>query len=300
MKITALFLVRNEERFLSHSLAAALRWCDAVDVLDHASTDGTADIVRAYPPSVVRYEREDNPEWAEMDFRHRMGTGAAMRGATHLALVDADEIPTGNLLPKLRGFAADLQPGYSLVLPQVACWRGLGRFRCDTSSPYGRGVISLLIACHPGLDGWGAAKDGYQHHARAPKGVRGQFQPYRRPSQGGVFHLQWIEWDRLLVKQARYILRDIVAYPGREPLERTLERYRPAIDEAGLETAPVPPEWWEPYGGPPALAPAAAPPWFYEDGRRLWGLAPPTVRAALPPWVGAALGASGPGATLPV
>lgn len=285
MKITALMLVRNEAWILPYTLRAALLWCDNVLVLDHGSTDATAEI--ATDPrwvGTVRYEHEPEPRWLEMDFRHRMCELARMRGTTHFAMVDADECPTGNRLAGLRDLAADLAPGYALRLPMVCPWRGTEAYRVGRDTPYGdRACITTIIADHPAV-GWSPAADGYQLHSRAPRNARGTFEPWRGPQRGGVFHLQWLAWDRLLWKQRRYVLRDLSAYQGREPVAETVARYTPAIDEANLATAPIPPEWWAPYGGPPPAPPPGGG-WYEDDARAAWVSLPPSVQGDLPGWV---------------
>lgn len=285
VKITALLLVRNEVHLLPYTLHAIFQWCDDVILLDHASTDGTADYLRSTSFCLsfgrhVLVEREDDPDWREMDFRHRLHTRARMRGATHLALVDADEVPTGNVLPLLRGWATDLPPGHALRLPMVVPWRTPDAFRVDRGSPYGKGVITALVADHPSLE-WAPAADGYQHHARAPSGLRGTHEPYRGAWKGGIFHLQWLWWDRLLWKQRRYVYRDLTAFAGREPIAATIARYAPAVDETALETMPTPATWWTPIGRPPI---DAAPGWYVDEARSLYARLSPAAVAALPAW----------------
>ncbi len=287
MKLTALMLVRDEAWILPYTIKAALMWCDDVVVLDHASTDGTAaliqDMERRYP-KVVRYEYEEGSVWREMEFRHRMCELARMRGTTHFAMVDADEVPTGNKLGDLRGLAADLQPGYALRLPMVCPWRGTTAYRTGRDTPYGdRACITAIVADHPAV-GWAPAADGYQLHARAPRSTRGIFEPWRGPHRGGIFHLQWLGWERLLWKQRRYVMRDLLEYPGREATDDVVAKYTPATDETNLQTSAIPTDWWAPYGGPPPSPPSGGG-WFETEAREQYPKLTPKDRDQLPEWV---------------
>src|SRR3954468_875088 len=98
MRLIATLPARNEDWCLGLSVRAALRWCDAVVVLNHASSDRTAKIlcdVVAEVGNRLRVIHEPNPEWSEMSHRQRLLDEARSMGATHIAIVDADEVLTG-------------------------------------------------------------------------------------------------------------------------------------------------------------------------------------------------------------
>ena len=245
MKITALFLVRDESWILPVSLRAALEWVDECYVLDHCSTDRTAEIAQSFGPTVI-YDRVDDPEYRELTFRHYLLERARMRGATHIAMLDADEIISGNLMPKMRGIAADLAPGHCLSVPMVCIWRGLDQYRADANTVFYKAKTPVLIADHPSLD-WAPRPDGYELHGRAPTGTKAYHSPFLKAAQGGVLHLQWAAWDRLRWKQRWYILRERAFYGQRDTAEVINARYAGSVDETGIVFAPTPDEWWAPY-----------------------------------------------------
>lgn len=246
MKIVGTMLARNESWVIRTSLYAALNWCDEVVVLIHASDDGTEDavsLIRDQSCGRVSCWLEDDPVWREMDFRQSLLEMARDRRATHIAIVDADEVVTGNLLGKIRGFSASLVPGGSLALPMICPWRGLWRHRVDATSPWGAAQTPVVFCDGPGLS-WRPAEDGYQHHHRLPYGSeKRSFTPFVRKNNGGVFHLQWTDWERLLWKQRLYVLNEAGKYPAAE----VNARYRASVSEEGLALDPVPLEWWWPY-----------------------------------------------------
>ena len=243
MKITGLMLCRNESWCIGFSLRVALQWCDEVVVLDHASTDDTKDIVAgvADEGGRVDYAYESDPIWHEMDYRQRLLDYGRKFGATHLAMIDADEAITANAVASMRDRVAALQPGRVGYVQTISCWRGFDRHRKD----WGRRPISVAVADAPEL-AWKPDATGYQHHHREPYGAK---PPYVNlgVDEGGCFHLQWANWERLIWKQRRYILHERLMYPSIHP-KQINERYRHSTSEACLTTEAVPPEWWD-YAG---------------------------------------------------
>lgn len=250
MKIVGLMLVRNSAWILGLTLRAALEWCDEVIVLDHASMDETPDLVHDLAKGgCILYERTDEADFNEMDMRRILLERARMRGATHFATIDDDEALTANFLVRIREFASDLAPGFSFAVPMVACWRSLDVYRTDAASCWSRTGMHILFADHPSIM-WRPRPNGYQLHSRQPFGIRGTFQPYAKPSQGGCFHMQWANWPRCMTKHTWYVLRD-AEHSRRSGIPDNPElinaRYVQTLDERTLSTTPIPAEWWSPY-----------------------------------------------------
>lgn len=109
-------------------------------VVDNASTDGTADVVRAHPLG------------ARVVFEPQRGTGAAadtgMRhaiaaGATHLARTDADCVPAPDWTARIRAAFADLDLVAGRLLPRtdegVPAWqRGVLVAAVSVAAAFGR------------------------------------------------------------------------------------------------------------------------------------------------------------------
>ena len=109
MRLIGCLMLRNEDWVCGLTLRAQLRFCDAVVVLIHSSTDRTHDIVMSIAKETGRVlVVEDSKEhWEEMRLREAMLELARADGATHLWMGDGDEIltacPNSNVWP-----AADL------------------------------------------------------------------------------------------------------------------------------------------------------------------------------------------------
>ena len=257
MKLVALMVARNEDWIIGLSLRAALEWADAAVVLDHGSTDRTADIVEEVTAewegrkSVAYMFQPAEPFWPEMEHRQATLELGRVIGGTHFAIVDADEVVTSNLWPFVRGLASRLQPAQALDLPMIACWRSIRRYRED-SSVWSKSVVTLAFRDRPGLE-WRPARDGYEHHSRPPAGtLRDRFRPFparaesaagRSPDRGGVMHLQWVDWRRVRAKHAWYRMVEALRWPGRRTPGEINLAYSLALDEDGLALRECRPEW---------------------------------------------------------
>jgi hypothetical protein len=271
--LVGLMLTRNGAWVLGASLRAALRWCDAVVVLDHASTDATKDVVSkvlAEHEDRVLYLREDDPVWDEMNHRQRTLEAARERfGARVVANVDDDEILTANVESLVRRAALALVPGEALEVPWVSVWNGMTAFR-DDDSPWSSCQVHLAFADAPGMT-YRPAADGYQHHNRRPRGNDGPVQrPITTQASGGLLHLQFASRRRLLAKQALYKMIEVLRWPGRVPVAEIDAMYsRTALDVPQKE-AWIPEKWW---GSPiPDLrryVDLAAVPWQELEAQRL-------------------------------
>jgi hypothetical protein len=151
-RLVGMMAVRNESWVLGLTLRAALEYCDAVVVTDHRSTDDSVRILeemRAQSRAgAIHLERSQQAEWMEMDERQAMLDRARAIGGTHFVIVDADELPTANLLPKLKRWALDTPPGQFLSLPMVSPWHALDVRRTDgVWGDLSRVPINCIGAC---------------------------------------------------------------------------------------------------------------------------------------------------------
>ncbi|MHA6782351.1 glycosyltransferase family 2 protein [Pseudonocardia saturnea] len=135
-------------------------------VVDNASTDGTADVVRAHPlftsdsdAEVVHEAQRGTGAAADTGMRH-----AIARGATHLARTDADCLPAPDWTARIRAAFADLDLVAGRLLPRtdegVPAWqRGVlvgavtvaatfGRFRPGNRVPGALGPYVMSAGCN--------------------------------------------------------------------------------------------------------------------------------------------------------
>lgn len=130
-------------------------------VVDNASTDGTADVVRAHPlrARVVHEPQRGTGAAADTGMRH-----AIAAGATHLARTDADCVPAPDWTARIRAAFADLDLVAGRLLPRtdegVPAWqRGVlvgavavaatfGRFRPGNRVPGALGPYVMSAGCN--------------------------------------------------------------------------------------------------------------------------------------------------------
>lgn len=272
MKLMALMKVRNEEWVLRASLEAALRWCDEALVMDHCSEDSTPAIVREAAeqhPHRVHVMQWCDREWTEASQRQAMLERGRQLGGTHFAVIDADEVLSGNLLESIRFHAQSLAPGQAAEAPWPAMWRSVRAYR-DDESVWSRNFMTFLFRDGAGVT-FAAAADGYDIHARRPAGTSGQIRRIvDEPAGGGLMHLQFANWRRLRAKHAWYKMTEATRWPGRQSAEALNFKYGRALDETNLVTATVPASWWEPYGGLEQAIDLNDEPWHERACREMW------------------------------
>jgi len=275
MRLIALMVVRDEEWCIGLSARAALQWCDALAVIEHACTDKTDEILHEVMgefPGRIRIHEIDQPTWLEMELHQCALELGRQIGGTHFALIDADEVLSGNLVGKpIRDVVKGLPAGGCLDVPMIAPWRGMDVYR-DDQSAWSRTmsqIITVAFADAPGL-GWAAAQDGYQLHSRAPREHRARTLFLNNGNKGGCLHLQWADWDRLVWKHRRYKMFEALTYPGRSTAAELNAKYGLALDEAGLVTVPMPGPWLEPYWRWMGAVDLTSPPWHRRWCEAAW------------------------------
>lgn len=272
MRLIGLMLARNEEWVIEFSLKAALQWVDHMVVLEHSSTDRTPEIIEkisAENPRRVSLFRETTTVWDEMVHRHRTLEEGRKLGGTHFAIIDADEVLTGNLVFSVREWIEKLEPAQLLEVPLIPCWRSLAKYRND-KSVWSRSSLTLAVRDAPEI-GWKPSGDGYQHHNRAPYGTRWTvLNPFEDKKAGGVMHLQFANWRRLRAKHYWYRMMETIRWPGRRTPQELNKAYNEALDESEIFLSNCPSEWWDFYGELPKLVQLDGPTWYEGEIKALW------------------------------
>jgi hypothetical protein len=175
-----------------------------------------------------------------MDMRHENLTIGRQMGGTHFAIIDADEIISGNLLPVIRPWMKHLSPGQILDLPMIPLWEGLEKVR-DDESVWTRARLTIGFRDKADLH-WRAAADGYHHHSRPPRAALDNRMWPIDKGQGGVFHLQFANKRRLLAKHVLYRMVDHLRWPGRESVAQLNQKYDQALSPPG-KLSSFPDDW---------------------------------------------------------
>jgi hypothetical protein len=189
-------------------------------------------------PGRVSVYIDPEPTWQEMHQRQELLESARRSGATHIALIDADEILTGNLLSEIRYLVSRTPQGQCLSIPKIDCWEGIQQYRDE--HPF---TAELSLAFPDQSDyAWTDRRYGYQHHCRPPRPLTRGFCPQ---VEGGIFHLQFARPWALRAKQAHYKMVELLRWPqfGVEKINRRYSWW----NTSPKKLTPVPEAWWAPY-----------------------------------------------------
>jgi hypothetical protein len=248
-KVIALTATRNEDWVLGLSLRVSLSYCDAVVITDHGSTDRTAQIIdeaRAeFPDRRISVRRALDQEWMEMDIRQEMLDRGRELGGTHFVIVDADEVPTGNLFSGLRELALKPARGSYVSLPMIATYHSAGVFRWD--GPWGDASRIPWAFCDSAALRW-KTSDPYQLHRRTPFKAADDGLVFTGRDLGGLFHLQFVNKARLQGKAVWYKMSETLRYPGKRSPKDLNQIYDWTLrEDAQAQLYDVPASWWAPY-----------------------------------------------------
>lgn len=264
MKLIGLLVCRNEVWCLPVSLRAAMQWLDEIVILDHASDDANRTQLllseaKIVWPGRVKTLRQLDENWNEAFYRQALLEKGRAIGGTHFAIVDSDEIASIKAVFALRHALAEyLAPGQLYRLPWLQLWRSTDCYRAD-DSPFGQPRVPFIFADAPGLSFQPSGPDNYQLHKRFPAQCQCS-NIWERDSGYGVLHLQYVVWRRVLAKQIHYQMDEIIRYG------KVHANYAGAVNEVGLITKPLPPDWWP---VDPAGLDLKAVPWQVDGIKRL-------------------------------
>jgi hypothetical protein len=244
VKLIGLMPVRNEAWVLGLSARVALMWCDELLIGLHACTDDSSKIVQEiyseFPGRITVATREVG-EWDEMRHRQRLLEIAREWSATHMAIIDADEVLTGNLIQAPFYPPSD----HLLQLPLYNLRGGIDRYHAN--GLWGCRIVSLAFADDPAL-GW----SGDKFHAREPQGKPLRPFPPIKQGEGGVMHLWGASERRLLAKHALYKVTERLRWPDKRVRDIDFEYSQCVTGGTGIPPEcwtfnSVPESWWAPY-----------------------------------------------------
>jgi len=279
MKLIATIPVRNEAWVVGLSARVALMWCDEIVILNHASCDRTVDLLgelQREHSGRVHVVSVPEAAWSEMQHREYMLELARAKGATHIAIVDADEILTGNLLGTAMSAVSSPGRGQILQLPGYNMRSEIDRFHIN--GIWGQRWFSTAFKDDERLHWSAHERRGEDHHQREPMGM--QLMGYRPVAQGagGVMHLWGVTERRLIARHAWYKIMEAIKYPAKprgeiETMYSWAVRGRPGVrgDTPDAWTYQKAPEsWWAPYAHLMRYLDLDAVPWQEAEAQRLY------------------------------
>jgi hypothetical protein len=255
MKLTALMPCRNEDWCLGMSARVALTWADELCILNHASTDETLDIIAEVSrehPGRVHLISTPELQWSEMQHRQMLLEAARDRGATHIAIVDADEILTANLIEFARTGIGTAAARGLVELPGYNLRASLNRYHLNGT--WGRRHFAFAFEDDPRLHWFEKGRTAEQFHKRVPDGPLETRNPSPIPQgHGGIVHLWGVSDRRLRAKHALYKVTERLRWPDKpvQTIDAMYSWWKTGIkaEEPGnWQFAYVPDAaWWGPY-----------------------------------------------------
>lgn len=235
MKLIALLPVKNEAWALPSYLSSVQRVADQIIALDDSSTDASTEVLNASNAEIHHYDAREEDTVNMSARRRRLLELGRVAGGTHFIWLDADETFSANFIDSARKTIASLVPGQKLTMRWVHAWKDTGHYIDDTHSPFGR-IWKDFVVCDDQASDFA---DQYLSEARTP-GAWGN--PLVLPEKAGVVvHWQFARWKLTQYKQALY--RCLELLEGHRSARRINHTYSITLDQARLQTKPLPTQW---------------------------------------------------------
>jgi hypothetical protein len=179
-------------------------------ILLHCCTDRSEEIVTQLAKETGRVFvfGKDLPIWDEMYHRQALLELARTQevGATHIAMIDVDEVLTANLVETIRDPVERLVPGEMLELPGYNLRSSLEYYHAN--GIWGNRWFSVAFKDTPEAH-WA----GDKFHSREPAGVKWRnYRPIKQ-GEGGIMHLWGASERRLIAKHALYKIVERLRFP---------------------------------------------------------------------------------------
>lgn len=239
MKLVCCITAHNEDWVIGLTARAARLWADEVIVLNHASTDNTQQVLEDAKTDVgdILILNNPNPTFTPLEFYRQLVNQAWLRGATHVAILDADEILSASLLPSLREEVGALSVNSAFEVPWVPIGGTLGSLIQHDRALRTGFVFSV---CGP-LPYPELHEETYNlHYSRLPVTVT-RFRPSSVP--GALLHLFYLDERRLQAKELRWKMMEMLRWPGRRSAAWLNDYYDHAVYTKAA-AVPLPDDWW--------------------------------------------------------
>lgn len=204
-RIIVITPIKNESWILKEFLSAASLYADHIIISDHSSTDNSIQIADTFPKATVIKTKFE--KFAESERRDELLIAARQYGVNNLILsIDADEFLTPTLFTSGSLEQLKSQPiGTRFHVPLWNVRPGFDKYWSPGLTPIG---FIDDGSNHPGKDAI--------HFPRIPQKKDA---PSLELSKGGLLHLQFIQWDRMMSKHRWYKVWETINFPNKSAVE---------------------------------------------------------------------------------
>lgn len=240
MKLISITPIKNEDWILPCWLHALEQLVDHAVVVDNGSWDETSILLHKYRHFVTVLE-DGRKDWDEVSLRSRCLETARGLAATHILILDADEIVTANCIPTIQEWCETAPPGSATQLACMAMWKSPHTYR-DDRTRWSKVFMPFLWALSPDVR-YHSSRDPM--HRRWPAGREYPLTTLIPWGRGGVMHLQFAAFQRMREKHAWYKMYEVAC--NKRPVRSVDAKYSRAPDKRGLLLSRVPDKWWDDY-----------------------------------------------------
>lgn len=249
-KVVAATETFNDAAVLEHWLAGVEPLADEIVAIDDGSEDESAEVLARHP-KVVDLVRKPRGKRTEVKDFNRLIQMALSRDAEWIMLLGSDEVFDARMHDRIDDLIRDPTVG-EYRFRKLWLWRGLESYRTDRPEKFAQWNPERLVRAHPKLR---FRYPGGLHIRLASTALRRtrwtpQFGNGGMVGTGTVrevedvvlLHYAAVDWPDLMRKHLLYAINRKIEYPRKDPDEIVRWAYA-TLDESGLQTAPVPPEW---------------------------------------------------------
>lgn len=236
-KVIALLMFRNEEANIPTFMRNVLPFVDEILGYDDNSTDESASLFLKNGGTLIQFT--PTAVWAnggENQIRQALLREGRRQGGQFFIVLDCDESFSSGFLDYFENYLQMMQSGQSLQLKWINLWGSKEKF-CSANSVWQPSFREFVFRDHPALV-YGTG--GLHSFGRAPKGVNDFGSLNVSEDEGVVLHAQFINWERVQLKQVWYRLQEWLHTT--QSMYAINKKYRITLEQ-NVETLPLPPHW---------------------------------------------------------
>lgn len=236
-KVTALLMFKNEEANIPTFMNNIHPFVDEILGYDDNSTDKSALLFLENGGKLIQFT--PSAVWAnggENQIRQALLDEGRRRGGQFFAVLDCDEAFNSLFVHFFANYLHRMTPGQSLQLKWINLWGSKDRF-CSANSVWQPSYREFVFRDHPTLI-YGSG--GLHSFGRAPKAVSDFGFLNVAEDHGVVLHSQFVNWEKVQVKQAWYRLQEFL-YTA-QSMYAINKKYKITLEQ-NVETLPLPPNW---------------------------------------------------------
>jgi glycosyltransferase involved in cell wall biosynthesis len=236
-KVTGLLMFKNEEANIPIFMENLLPFVDEILGYDDNSTDKSASLFLRKGGKLIDFK--PTSAWAnggENQIRQALLQEGRRRGGKFFVVLDSDESFNAFFQQSFTTYLQMMNPGQSMRLKWINLWDSQDRF-CSSNSIWQPNYKEFVFRDHSDLTYGTGTIHSFGRVAKGPNNDGFLDIP---EDDGVVLHSQFVNWDKLQLKQAWYRLQEWLYTT--QSMYAINKKYRITLNKY-VETLPLPPHW---------------------------------------------------------